>query len=292
MNVQLKLQVVYDIVNECFVHFEVTPFNVNDQSKAIDIVSLSKPGDLVIRDLGYFVLESFKEMSQGKIDFISRLRYGLNIYTDNGQEPLELLKILRKKGSFNDWVRIGKKQKLKVRLVAIKLTAEQAEKRRRKAKKDRDKRLNHSKEYYELLGYNLFITNSKNEFDSPKKIQDLYGMRWRIETIFRCWKSYLYLQKLIPQNTPLTKERVDSIIYMFLIFILLFHTVFYNSIRQNLFKNEEKELSFSKLCLFISNHIEIIITGDNENLLQMIKYYCVYDKRNDRKNYSQNFGLS
>ena len=58
---------------------------------------------------------------------------------------------------------------------------EQANIRRHRAKTDRDKRLNHSKDYYELLGYSCYITSVDQEIFSAAEVQKVYGLRWRIE---------------------------------------------------------------------------------------------------------------
>lgn len=84
---QLKIQVVYDILANHFVYFEITPYTANDQSKSKDILFIATPEDMVIRDLGYFVLDSFDSMNQQHIHFTSRLRYGVTIYdTETGKE--------------------------------------------------------------------------------------------------------------------------------------------------------------------------------------------------------------
>ena len=75
-------------------------------------------------------------------------------------------------------------KKVLVRLVAQKLTQAQADSRVRKAKNHRDKRLNHSKDYYQLLQYNLFITTEEEKTFSIDQIAQLYQLRWRIETIY------------------------------------------------------------------------------------------------------------
>jgi hypothetical protein len=289
---QLKLQVVYDLINECFVKFEITAFNVNDQSKSKDIITIARDKDLVIRDLGYFVLDSFKEMNRQNINFISRLRYGVSIYDVDKEKPLSLLDQLRKSGRFDGWVKIGKKYQLRVRLVAIKLPDAQANARRRKAKQNRDKRLNHSKEYYELLGYHIFITNEEPSKITSTQIADLYGLRWRIETIFKCWKSYFHLQKLLPQHCSLNKERVDSVIYMFLIFILLTYVTIYNYLKKDVETEEDSQISMAKLSRFIANHIEWFLLDKSRFRLPNPMYYCRYDKRNDRKNHIQKLRLS
>ena len=77
------------------------------------------------------------------------------------------------------------------------LNEEQANAKKHKAKFDRNKRVNHNKEYYELLGYSLYITNELITNYSSKKVTQIYGLRWRIENIFKCWKSQFHLQKII-----------------------------------------------------------------------------------------------
>ena len=228
-NAQLKIQVVYDIKANQFVHFEITPYTTNDQSKSKDILNIANSGDLVLRDLGYFTLESFNTMYSEPISFLSRLRYGVTIYSPETGKEIDILTPSQKKGKFDAWVLIGKEKTVLVRLVAQKLTQAQADSRVRKAKNHRDKRLNHSKDYYQLLQYNLFITTEEEKTFSIDQIAQLYQLRWRIETIFKCWKSHFHLQKIIPQNCSLTKERVESTMYMMLIFILLFPVTIYNT---------------------------------------------------------------
>jgi hypothetical protein len=289
---QLKIQVVFDIVHNCFVHFETTAFSANDQSKSRDIVFIANHEDLVIRDLGYFVLDSFELMKHQCIKFISRLKYGNTIYDINTGNPINLLKVLRKKGWFDQWVMIGTKQKLKVRMVAIKLTAQQASDRRRKARNDRDKRLNHGKLYYEMLDYHFFITSEDDSLLTSKQITELYGLRWRIETIFKCWKSHFFIQKLIPQKCSITKERADAIIYMILIFILLFQVTFFNYLVIQAKKRGYYLISLIRLCKFVSNHFELMLLKDPNPFIPQILYYCCYDKRLDRQNYLQKLNLS
>ena len=200
--------------------------------------------------------------------------------------------MLRKTGWFDGWVTMGTKQKIKVRLVAMKLSGQQANNRRRKAREDRDKRLNHSKEYYQMLDYHFFITSEDESLLTSKQIAEIYGLRWRIETIFKCWKSHFFIQKLIPQKCSLTKERVDAIIYMILIFILLFQVTFFNYMVMHAKKKGNFLISITKLSKFVANHIELLLYGDLDQRLTQILYYCSYDKRLDRKNFLQKVALS
>jgi len=73
-------------------------------------------------------------------------------------------------------------------------------------------RVHHSKEYYEQLGYSLYITTESEAQFRAEQIAKVYGWRWRIESIFKCWKSQFHLQRLIPQHVSLSKEWVKAIL--------------------------------------------------------------------------------
>jgi len=82
--------------------------------------------------------------------FISRLRYGVTLFDTNGKE-LNWKQLCKASTSIIDrQVLAGKRQKIPVRIVMIPLPKSIADHRIRKAKQDRDKRLNHSKDYYTL----------------------------------------------------------------------------------------------------------------------------------------------
>lgn len=290
---QLKIQVVYDLIANSFVSFEITPYTVNDQAKSSDILKVVKKGDLVIRDLGYFKIENFEQMNKtDNVSFVSRIKYGVKIFDIKSGEEINLLKHLRKHKRFDNWVELGVQNKVKVRLVIVPLNEEQANAKKHKAKFDRNKRVNHNKEYYELLGYSLYITNELITNYSSKKVTQIYGLRWRIENIFKCWKSQFHLQKIIPKNCSLTKDRVESIIYMMLIFVLLFKVTIYNYMVIESEKLKNHTLSLTKLSQFISNNITKFFSQNLEELTPEILYYCSYEKRNDRQNFVQKLNLS
>ena len=281
----LKIQVVYDLLSNRFIHFEITTFRANDQSKAKDMLNLATSEDLVIRDLGYFVLNCFEQMNEKAIHFISRLRNGVNIYELKTEEKINLLKELQKGNGYDKWVLIGEKQKVKGPLVALPLTEEQASIRRRKAKENRDQRLNHTKEYYKLLSYQLFITTEVKRIMTSKQVALTYGLRWRIESIFKCWKSSFHLQKTISQTCSLTKDRVLAMMYLMLIFILLFQVAIYNQAMKALEKKKIVFISLMKLCQFITAHLNLFFEKNFRTLMPLIIYHCSYDKRHDRQNF-------
>ena len=82
----------------------------------------------------------------------------------------------------------------KLRLVANRASADIANQRRRKFKKDSRKTL--SKELSELMSWSIFVTTMTAEAIDFQMLESLYAFRWRIENIFKIWKSNLNFSKI------------------------------------------------------------------------------------------------
>ena len=82
---------------------------------------VAQPNDLILRDLGYFVLDVFKQLDQRGCFFVSRLKTGTCLLARESDEELDILKLLRGQELVDMPVRVGKKDKLAVRLIAVKL---------------------------------------------------------------------------------------------------------------------------------------------------------------------------
>jgi IS4 transposase len=285
---QLKIQTIYDINNNNFEYFALTPFTNNDQSRTADIYSVAQSNDLVLRDLGYFSLESFKVLDNKGIYFISKLKYGVSLFDLERGNQINLIKKLNNSNRVDEWVYIGSVKKIKVRLVAIKLHQEHARARKQKAKNDRDKRLNHDQNYYKLLEYNIYITNIPQADCSPNEIRRYYQLRWRIETIFKCWKSNNHLQQLMPNNLSHSKNGVEAAILLSLLSIMIFSHRIFQSV-ENIWNNSEfGTISIQKLTAFVNDNFKFAFDPKNEQkIMTFIQYYCCYEIRSDRSNYIQ-----
>src|SRR5262249_5689651 len=133
-------------------------FTRNDQSASRDLLKLLQAGDLIIRDLGYFVIKVLEQISLAGAFFLSRYRHGVSLYDVQTGQPLDLAVRLRPGQGWDGEVLMGC-QKLRVRLVAQPVPEAVANERRRKARSNRDRRLNPSAQRLFLLGWNLFVTN-------------------------------------------------------------------------------------------------------------------------------------
>lgn len=286
----LKIQATYSITRRRFIRFAITSFRDNDQGYSQKILQVVKKGDLLIRDLGYFVLKAFKDLNKEGIYFISRLWKGVNILSRKDETVIDLAKMLKKRGQLDIEVFLGKEEKLPIRLIALPVEEKIANERRRKAKSNRDKRCSPKKEHLYLLGWELFITNVGKETLTSANIAELYFIRWRIETIFKSWKSYFRITD-VPKDT--NKIRIESYIYCMLIFITLFQVHFYNYCLANT-KSQPRGISLMRLIQYVTGNMILIlqynlisILQDESFLLNQINYYCLYESRSDRVNFYQ-----
>ena len=288
----IKIQASYNIIKQSFARFEITSFRKNDQGYSARILEIVKKGDLVIRDLGYFVLRVFKMLDKEGVYYISRMKKGLNIISKE-EKPIDLAKMLSKKGQLDIEVFLSEEYRLPVRLIALPVEQTVANQRRRKAKMNRDKRSCPSKENLFLLGWELFITNVPEDILDKKDIAEIYFVRWRIEIIFKCWKSYFKITE-IPDDA--NKTRMEAYIYCMLIFVVLFQVNFYNYCLERLstssVKVKKHGLSMMQVTQYVASNINLLLLELNKDALgrgtfldRQIEYYCLYETRHDRINY-------
>jgi hypothetical protein len=278
----VKIQAIFDLLSETFCEFSLSPYTRNDQTAGSDIIDILKPDDLVIRDLGYFVLKNLKKIHNKSAYFISRLKYGIALFTSDAKTRLNLLNELKNHSKLDINIFLGVSEKLPARLIAIPVSEQVASMRRRKSR--RDCRSNPSKEHLALLGWNIFITNVHCSINK-EEIVKLYNCRWRIETIFKSWKSHFNITN-VPDASVI---RVRSFIYANLIFITLFQTHVFVELYKRIMKENRKQLSLLKVSRFFKNQIwAIILYAQQFHIIQeQILYQCKYESRCQRTNYTQ-----
>lgn len=190
----LKLQFVCDLIQGQVLHLSISGFTRNDQKASPDILPVLKKGDLVIRDLGYFVLTVLDQIAATGAYFLSRYRHDVLLFEASGQ-PMDLVPLLPPGQPWEGNVLLGH-QKVPVRLVAQPVSQALANERRRRARANRDRRLNPSPQRLYLLGWNIFVTNVPRTIWPAQALGPIYRLRWRIEVIFKAWKSHLGLRQL------------------------------------------------------------------------------------------------
>jgi Transposase DDE domain len=280
-NATARVQTIFDILSMGFIDFSLGSFKQNDQSASGSILTIVKKGDLLIRDLGYFSISVFEKLRKKEVYFLSRLRYGVTI-TDKQEEPILLKELL--KGKITDrWVNIGSKKKAWVRLLIIPVPQVGAAEKIRKAKQDRDKRLNHNREYYEWLRYNVYITSLSEKVWTPEEVFKAYQTRWQIEIIFKSWKSGCNLQEILHPVT-VNENRVRVSIWLILLFSCLFMQKIYLHYRDKISTWYGKQISILKLSVYVFKHFKDVIAMPDKVLKEFLISYCCYETRSDRVN--------
>ena len=281
-----KLNLILDLGTGLARQMKWVSFRQSETSMSDDMLQIAIGGDLVLRDRGYFDIKAFRKMQEAGIYFISRLIYGTNVYHAKSGKQFNLLRYLRGKAQVDIPVLFGAEQKLELRLVAIKLSDAQKQARIRKAKKDRDKRVNHSKEYYALLGYLIFITNVPENRLTTEQVSDAYRLRWHIEIIFKSWKSGFKMLNLIPEARTQT-ARVESVLYLILLYVLWYTRLIGISVYEQASRCG-KYISIIKLVQWAKTNIFRWLTEPiSKKMITEIIYYSCYDKRRNRTNEQQ-----
>jgi hypothetical protein len=282
---QLRIQCIYDLMSQSFVRFALSSFRLNDRAVARHIVKIVRAGDLIIRDLGYFVLQAFQEFELLKAFFVSRLRSDTLIYQADGLKEVDLLELLKRYGQVDQWVSLGQ-IKAPARLVGIKLEESVANERRRRARHNRDRRSPPGARELALLGWAILVTNIPAKQLSPQAIARLYGLRWRIEIVFKTWKSHFKLLA-VPKGSV---HELEAVIYARLIFL----TGFMQACALGWLRPEaaqESSRSLLKLAALVADFFMVLFFEAlgrcvTEAVLLQMLYHTRYDRRR-RNNFSR-----
>lgn len=280
----VKIDYIFDYLSEEIVDIDFFSGNKPDQSLAGRIISILEKDDLVIRDLGYFVIKKFQEIEEKGAYYISRWKVNEDVYeSKEATTPLDLAKFLDKhisKGIVDIEVFVGKK-KHSVRLIACLMSEEAVNKRHREANRSANRHgTKVSKKKTNLLKYCIFITNVPARVLSSIAIMSTYRARWRVELIFKQWKSCLKIHQFKGYN----KERFHCFLYGRLIMILLLGCLFPPLMLYA--RRIGKELSCYKLTNYlIADHAFAIALQEGkmyqfiEKLLEDIPRRVCMDKR-------------
>lgn len=292
-----KIQLRQELKSGTYTNIALQSFRDNDPKFAPNILKSLQSNDLVIRDLGYWALAVFQQIIMLKAFFISRLKYGTNLYDIETGEQVDLAKMLRsarRKGQsiVELELLVGKKAQLKARVTAIKCPQRITRQRRKAARKNRNAKANHSTKYMELLGWTIFFTNVSKEDLSAVQLLEVYGYRWRIEIIFKCWKSHFKIDQLFNTQTKLTKYQVEIAFYLFLVWLTLFFAKMYNFFLIKIYTSKQKILSLMKFAKFVNEHLaDFLSDPDSDFWVNHLSYYCTYKKRNNRLNFCEQLYL-
>ena len=279
-----RIQGVYDLLSGQFISFSIDSYSKNDLKAAPDIEV--QEGDLVLRDRGYFVLSCIEKMKMNGADSIIRYKHKTFFYDPEYLKAINLLEKLQTFGSIDMAVLSDPKQNTRLRIIAAPVPEEVANIRRMKAKieaKNRDC----SHELLQLMGWTIFITTIQDPNFTIKEVCVLYSLRWRIECIFKTWKSNFNFDKI----HSVSQIQLRVLLYARFITITALYKCLFVTLENQVYLKVKKHLSLMKFMRFISRNLTTFIDqyfneNKKESAIQRIIRYCTFDERK-RENFNQ-----
>ena len=277
-----RIQGIYDLCSGRFIQFSIDAYSKNDLSVAPQIPV--EPGDLVLRDRGYFLLSTIAAHKAQGVDTITRYKHKTTLYDPHTQAPLNLLSLLTERQAVDRIVLAGEKKDVRLRLLAVPVPNEVANLRRMKAKKE-VRGHNPSAEILALMGWSIFLVTIENTALTIKTIIELYGLRWRIENIFKTWKSQFSFDKI--HQVSALQLRILLTARFIMIVICYQHA--YLPICHAMLAYPNQLLSLMKFMRYVRKILSLLprLLALEPNAVHAVARYCSYDTRK-RPNFVDN----
>ncbi len=256
----IKNQYCYDLLSQEIIDITVQSGAVPDVSYLLQDL---RKNDLRIEDLGYFKVDKLRLVEEAQACFLSRLKFGVNIYILEKEKykQLHLLDVIdkMKEGEIKSiQVYLGEKEKFPIKLVLEKVANKLANEKRRKLKTDKqNKRKGISKDRLIFCDVNAFITNCTEEQLPNHLLRECYSLRWQIEIIFKAWKSFFKIDKVKQMKI----ERFECFHYGCLMLIIVSTRLLRYFKQWHLKKHKEEisDLKFFKFIVSIKQEIKEVI---------------------------------
>lgn len=284
----VRIQSVFNFTDERWENFSIDTYSQNDKVQSTFGLEKFQKRDLILRDLGYFVIDTVAQMIEEQY-IISPYNPGVCLY-DFQKNQIDLLALLKEKRTLDIEVLVTRKSNLPMRLVARKLTKEHKQKKIKSAKSQAHAKCKYTDRYFELLGYEIYLTNIPANILTVKDIAKMYGLRWYIEILFKSWKSYFNFRTMFQQK-KMDFQRTKITIYLLLIQFVYLTNYVYQYIKQQLDEQKYEFISSLKFmdlskCLLVQI-LSINNLPELDNLIPQFALHAVYEKRKKRKNMNQ-----
>lgn len=283
-----RIQATYDLIPSRLVGFSIDSYSKNDLAAAPELPI--QEGDLVLRDRGYLTPDEVRRHRAAGADCIYRHKTGTTYLDPETLDPIDLPAMLRSGQRLDMDVLLNNPSHSPVRLVAAPVDEETANLRRMKAKRE-TRGHNPSKAVLELMDWTIFITTIPAALADFARILALYGLRWRIEVIFKAWKSQMKFHVL----HRVSKRQMTILLKARLLLITCATNILHGPLSAVLRRGYARRLSLLKFMRYLSagpaNFLRALrsLSIDESHARAFHKAlvrYCCYDKRK-RQNYSE-----
>ena len=199
----VKLHLAFDLLGGRPLRCDLIPARVSDQSLAERCVEDLEAGDLLVRDKGFFAINSLVQIQLAGAFYLSRLPRSVKPMDDEGR-LLDLPGLVAGAtgSSVELVVRIGQETDLPTRLILLRLPRRVALERIRAWRQKSGKRRGRlpSEELF-WCHWEPLVTNLDATRADAETLASLYRCRWRIELIFKALKSGGFARMLAGKAT-------------------------------------------------------------------------------------------
>jgi hypothetical protein len=275
-----RIQGTFDLIEEKFIAFSIDTYSENDMKAAPKLIL--EEGDLVLRDRGYFTFEEVNRHIVNSADCIYRYKHNTVLFNPTTKKMIDVNAELEKNDNLDIMVELNDKERTLVRFIASKTSEEVANKRRMKAKKENKSMP--GKAYLRQLGWTIFLTTIPKEAADFNLIFDLYSIRWRIEIIFKSWKSNMGFSKI----HNVSNVQLHIILLARFIMSIIFTQYIFKQSRWIVKKHLDKHLSLLKVTNYLVKYFDKLKDINFElsnyknsigNTLCILSKYCSYETR-------------
>lgn len=186
----LKVQVQLNLSDGQVTHLDLCAGRSQDRGAPMQTAPLPR-GALRLADLGYFAVPTLQTYDQQGVFWLTRYYTPCEILDATGN-ALDLVKLLRRtsQNRLDLAIQLSYEHRLPCRLVAVRVSAEAAAARRRKAQTHaRREGITLSEKVLTFLEWTLLVTNVPICFLSVDELLVLARVRWQIELLFKLWKG-------------------------------------------------------------------------------------------------------
>jgi Transposase DDE domain len=180
-------------------------------------------GSLLLADLGFFSLPALAASAARKVHFITRIQAGTFLYDQLGTRwSLATFLAAQPAGPVDCWIDLGATQRLRCRLIAVRVPVWVANERRRRMKEEARRRGQAvTAERLQLADWTVLATTVPVETLTIQEVLVLARARWQIELLIKLWKS----QGEIDQSRSEQPDRILCELYAKLIAMVVQHWI-------------------------------------------------------------------
>jgi hypothetical protein len=274
-----KLQAVYDYKHGELAFLDLTAGTIPDNRYTDHLPNWLQKGDLLLIDQGYFKLDTFADIIAKGAFFLTRFRIRTTLKNAITQVPIDLAKHLRQvqTNAYEMNVLMGdeKRSQVACRLIALRVSEQVANERRRRLKKEAKRKGRViSKRHLHMCDWTLLITNIPQRWLALEMVRALYTVRWQIELLFKQLKSIL----CVHQSNTGKENRLRCELYGKLIGAVIIHRI-HAAENNRIWNTKRRQVSIEKLYKRFQERAFTVLGLLLSSILEAVAYLSDQIKR-------------